>query len=66
MKKSFKRYMAIDETGKVLAQGNRLMDVEGPGDRFLIDYKKMVCIAQGFYPLTRYAWRPLKGFSLTS
>jgi hypothetical protein len=56
--------MAIDKNGTVLSQGDRLMDITGPGDRILIDYKKMRQARQGFYPLTRYNWQPLGNIKL--
>ena len=59
-----KRYMAIDYNGKILAQGKRLMDIEGTGKRILIDYKNIKQAEQGFYPLTRYIWNPLKNIKL--
>jgi len=53
------RWQALDPNGNVLALGSRMMDVEGMGPRYLIDYKKTRYAFCKLYPLTRYNWFPL-------
>jgi len=53
-------YQSVDFTGKVLGTGKRLTDVEGMGERIIVDYKKMRYTIQPQYPAARYNWH--KGF----
>jgi len=50
------RYQALSKTGKVIATGDRLMDVEGYGERLLVDFKEKRWVRQLLYPSSRYQW----------
>lgn len=50
------RYQSIDYTGNILKTGNLLRDIEGLGERILIDYKIKRYTLQPTYPATRYTW----------
>lgn len=50
------RYQALDFSGKVLATGKRIMDIEGVGQRILIDNKLLKHATTDYYPAYRYSW----------
>lgn len=51
------RYAAFDpQTGYAIARGKRLGDVQGPGPRFLVDWKKERYVYEGPYPVARPPW----------
>ena len=50
------RYDAFDFDARPIASGNRLMDVQGPGERIIADWKALRFAIQGFYPTERPHW----------
>jgi hypothetical protein len=48
--------MAYNKSLVVVGCGQKLGDVEGFGNRLIVDYKLRRYAVQGLYPLTRYMW----------
>lgn len=51
------RYTALDLTGRILATGLRLGDIQGYGPRILIDWKTRRTAIESHYPVIRPNWR---------
>ena len=68
MRKKFDyRYQVLNRNGKILATGNRLIDVsvtEWNGPSLIIDYHLIRFAFRGPYPPSRDNWHPCKSYAI--